>query len=299
MGGRSGVSVLTAAAVVLAALAAPVGDEAVSAAPAGSSRFVATGPERVMDTRDSTGVAAGLRRPGSSTVLKVAGADGVPANATAVVLNATITQSVKAGYVQLFPTGEGTPGASSNLNVPGPGVTIANLVIVPVGANGRVTFFNHAGGHLLADLFGYFVGADSSSAGRFIGLDAPVRELDTRVPRKVPIIDPGDVKNCGDFSTWDQANRWFWTYRRHCRSGQAGRQRRRCAVRVAEGERRGCGRAGRVVQVEGQGHLPAAGADGRLARWRGAPSGGDRGGDERHRHGGHEPGIPAGVQRGG
>jgi len=164
-----------------------------------------------MDTRDGTGVAAGLRPPGSSTDLHI----DVPANATSVVLNATITESVDAGYVQLFPTGSGVPGSSSNLNVPGPGATIANLVIVPLGSNHSVTFFNHAGGHLVADLFGYFVPAASPSSGRLVTLPAPDRVLDTRDPLQVPIANPGDVRDCGDFTTWAAANVWFWTYHRH------------------------------------------------------------------------------------
>ena len=128
-----------------------------------------------MDTRDGTGVAAGLRPPGSSTDLHV----DVPAAATAVVLNVTITESVDAGYVQVYPTAGGTPGASSNLNVPGPGTTIANLVIVPLGANDSLTFFDHAGGHLVADLLGYFV-PPTLLAGRLVTFAAPQRTLDTR-----------------------------------------------------------------------------------------------------------------------
>lgn len=179
------------------------------------SRFVPIDATRVMDTRDGTGVPAGLRPRGSSTVLTVTGGR-VPTNATAVVLNATIDQSVGAGYVQVYPTGRATEGSSSNLNVPGPGSTMANLVIVPVGSNGRVTFFNHAGGHLIADLVGYFTkSADATSDGRFVGLPAPSRVLDTRSPYKVPVQNPGDVRNCSSFSTWDQANRWMWTYIRH------------------------------------------------------------------------------------
>ncbi len=177
----------------------------------GSSAFVAAGPTRIMDTRDGTGVPAGLRARGSSTDLHI----DVPADATAVVLNVTITESIAAGYVQVFPTGGGVPGASSNLNVPGPDATIANLVIVPLGANDSVTLYSHAGGHLVADLFGYFAPAESSAAGRFEALQAPDRVLDTRDPARVPVDNPGDARDCADFATWADANAWFWTYRRH------------------------------------------------------------------------------------
>jgi hypothetical protein len=178
--------------------------------------FVPIEPTRIMDTRNGTGVAAGMRAAWSSTELVVAGlANAVPADARAVVLNVTITESLGAGFVQVFPTGNGLPGDSSNLNVLGPGSTLANLVIVPVGTNGSVTFFNHAGGHLVADLFGYFADAAVSASGRFVGLAAPDRVLDTRDVFEVPIANPGDVMNCGDFGTWSAANHWYWTYKRH------------------------------------------------------------------------------------
>ena len=177
----------------------------------GPSAFVADGPTRIMDTRDGTGVPAGLRPRESGIDLHI----DVPADATAVVLNVTITESIAAGYLQVFPTGGGVPGASSNLNVPGPGATIANLVIVPIGDNDSVTLYSHAGGHLVADLFGYFVPAGRSAAGRFEALRAPHRVLDTRDPLRVPIDNPGDARDCGDFPTWADANAWFWTYRRH------------------------------------------------------------------------------------
>jgi len=211
---RVGVVLVVASAFVAALLVVPSAG-AVSAAPAGASAFHGVTPKRVMDTRSGVGVPAGVRKPGSTTALKVTGVAGVPANATAVVMNVTIDQSTKKGYVQVFPTGDGTPGASSNLNVPGPGSTRPNLVIVPVGAGGRVTFYTAAGGHLVADMFGYFAPSGATKAGRYVGLPAPVRTLDTRDTRKVPVANPGDVVNCGDFSTWAQANTWFWRYRRH------------------------------------------------------------------------------------
>jgi hypothetical protein len=91
---------------------------------------------------------------------------------------------------------------------------------VPIGQAGSVTFFNHAGGHLVADLFGYFVPSGGSTSGRFVSLPAPQRELDTRDPLQVPVDSPGDVRNCTDFATWRDANNWFWTYRRLGDPGQ-------------------------------------------------------------------------------
>jgi hypothetical protein len=114
---------------------------------------------------------------------------GVPATGVqAVVLNVTSTKASGSGYVQVIPHGGPTPpGASSNLNVVA-GQTIANLVVVPVGAQGLVDVFNHAGGHVVVDVFGYFtdVSAAASASGLFVPVK-PARLLDTRgKPRPAP-----------------------------------------------------------------------------------------------------------------
>jgi hypothetical protein len=206
---------VTAVAVVVSLTSVQDVVPVAAAPPAGASKFVQLNPDRIMDTRNGTGVSAGIRARGSSTTMKVTGTGGIPETATAVVLNVTIDQAVGAGFVQVFPTGNGTPGASSNLNVPGPGSTRPNLVTVPVGVGGQLTFFNHAGGHLIADAFGYFTASGATADGRFVQLASPIRTLDTRDARKVPVANPGDVVNCGDFSTWADANRWFWLYSYH------------------------------------------------------------------------------------
>ncbi len=74
---------------------------------------------------------------------------------TAVVLNVTAVDPSAGTYVTAWPTGEGRPNAS-NLNIP-PGDTRPNLVIVKVGAGGKVSFYNDAGNtDLIADVAGYY-----------------------------------------------------------------------------------------------------------------------------------------------
>ena len=62
----------------------------------------------------------------------------------AAVINLTATDATGAGYVTAFPSGIGPPNAS-NLNLERAGQTIPNLVIVPVGADGRISIFTQAG----------------------------------------------------------------------------------------------------------------------------------------------------------
>jgi hypothetical protein len=58
-------------------------------------------------------------------------------------------------YVTVYPDGRTRPTAS-NLNFTA-GETIPNLVTVPVGANGKVDFYNFTGTvNLVADVAGYF-----------------------------------------------------------------------------------------------------------------------------------------------
>ena len=142
------------------------------------SRFTAVDPVRLLDTRTGTGAPRGAVGPGRALDLQVGGSAGVPAGATAVVLNVTGVSPTAQTDVRVYPTPvtlSPVPGVS-NLNLV-PGVTRANLVTVPVGNLGRVRLRNSSGSaHLLADLAGWYAPA---AASRFRALD-PYRVLDTR-----------------------------------------------------------------------------------------------------------------------
>jgi GH25 family lysozyme M1 (1,4-beta-N-acetylmuramidase) len=123
----------------------------------GGSSFVAAGPVRVLDTRNGTGGYSAPVGPGGTISLRVTGVHGVPSSGvTAVVLNVTATGPTASSVVTVYPDGKARPGAS-NLNFT-PGETIPNLVVVPVGADGKVDFYNAKGSvNLVADLAGYYV----------------------------------------------------------------------------------------------------------------------------------------------
>ena len=179
------------AAVLVAALA---GSTLATATPATSepatatSRFVKVDPTRVLDTRVGLGAPKGAVTPGGSIDLAAEWAAPVPApDVTAVVLNVTAVDATGPGFVQVYPTGRDVKGKSSNLNVEAAGQTIANLVVVPVGADGKVTLYSQSGSQLVADVFGFFVTASSATDGRYMPLQ-PSRLLDTRTqaPGKLP-----------------------------------------------------------------------------------------------------------------
>jgi hypothetical protein len=129
-------------------------------APASTQYFHNVAPLRLMDTRNGTGVRKGGVLGGATVNLKVAGVNGVPANATAVVMNVTAIAPSTASYVAVYPYGTTQSTSSINLKA---GAVAANQVIVKVGTSGYVTFKNYSGSiNLAADLAGWY---DTSSSG--------------------------------------------------------------------------------------------------------------------------------------
>jgi hypothetical protein len=130
---------------------------------------------RALDTRTSSGAVAG----GKSVVLPLGGTTGVPTNASAVVMNLTVTQPTSYGFITAYPTGSLKPNVSNQNYVTGQ--TVPNLAVVPVGADGSVTIANTSPGtaHVIADVVGYFLPGTPAAAGAFAPI-APSRFLDTR-----------------------------------------------------------------------------------------------------------------------
>ncbi|WP_441249054.1 PKD domain-containing protein [Kitasatospora sp. McL0602] len=140
--------------------------------PSGGNRFTALDPSRLLDTRPTGGVGNG-----ETVSLPIRGRAGVPADATAVVLNLTTTEAASAGYLTAYPSGTDRPG-TSNLNFSA-GQTVANQVIVPIGADGKVSLYNHSTHtQVVADVFGYY----SPSGSSLFVPTAPTRLVDTRTP---------------------------------------------------------------------------------------------------------------------
>lgn len=166
----------TAAVVGVLAVASPA-----VAAPV-SGTYHATTPTRVLDTREGggVGVSAGAIGAFQEAVLQVAGSTPVPAGASAVVLNVTVTAPKRSGYVTLYPDG-GVRPTTSDLNFEA-GQTVATLVVVSVPASGKLHLFNGSAGtvHLVADVSGYYTGANAPSGQGAFGALPPRRLLDTR-----------------------------------------------------------------------------------------------------------------------
>lgn len=148
-------------------------------------------PIRVLDTRNGTGVAAKAVAAGGTVTLPVAGANGVPANATAVVMNVAVLQEQAAGWVAVYP-GTGSPPGVANLSFT-KGKAVTNLVTAKV-SGGEVSFRNGSSGtvELVADLQGYY-----GPGGSGLQPQSPSRVLDTRSglgAAKQPLASGGRIR---------------------------------------------------------------------------------------------------------
>ena len=106
---------------------------------------------------------------------------GIPANATAVVLNVTATNTTGPGFVTAYPAGQTLPLAS-NLNPERAGQNIPNLVTVPIGAGGQIAVYTLTQADIIVDAFGYYTPATTAKAGRYVPA-GPVRAYDSRRSR--------------------------------------------------------------------------------------------------------------------
>ena len=123
---------------------------------AGGARVAPIPPARLLDTREGIGAAEARLGPGQEINLQVGGRGGVPATASAAVLNITGIRADAQTFLTVYPDGESRPLAAS-LN-PQPGAINGNLVVAKLSSGGRARIYNDVGTiHLTADVTGYFV----------------------------------------------------------------------------------------------------------------------------------------------
>jgi hypothetical protein len=153
------------------------------------ARLVPITPGRLLDTREGAG--GPLGRAGSVEV-QVRGATlstgqvlGAGSDIVGVVLNVTgINQQADSTgtFLSVVPAlTAGVPPSTSNVNL-SRGQIKPNMVIVPVGADGKIRLYNHAGSaHVAVDVAGYLTTtAPGARAGRVVPLTTPYRVFDTR-----------------------------------------------------------------------------------------------------------------------
>jgi adhesin/invasin len=154
--------------------------------------YVPLTPARISDTRTpSTGGgdcvvspcpnAGGTLGAGGTENVAVTGIGGVPATATAVVVNIAVVNTTDVSYIEGYPTG--SPPSSSTLTVNenwNPGEVLSTKAIIGVGTGGDITLLNAKGStDVVVDVDGYFTAA-GASGNLFNALASPFRLCDTR-----------------------------------------------------------------------------------------------------------------------
>jgi len=146
-----------------------------SAAPVladGPLRFFPLTPCRLIDTRLANSVNGGPALLGkSSRDFQVQGMCGIPVNAKAVAVNATIVNPQTEGYITLYPSGITRPLAA-NLNFKAAEPALGNGAIVPLSTNALdLTVYLLLAGNpgqytanLVVDGTGYFCKVDVNGA---------------------------------------------------------------------------------------------------------------------------------------
>ena len=80
---------------------------------------------------------------GGTLKVQVTGQGGVPAGATAVVANVTVTGATAQSFLTAYPDGTARPLASNLTS--SPDQTVPNLVTVPLSSSGALDLYNAAG----------------------------------------------------------------------------------------------------------------------------------------------------------
>jgi hypothetical protein len=109
---------------------------------------------RVINTRTA---GAGTPVPAGGTLdVQVAGVNGIPAGATAVAVNLTVTSPQQAGYLKAWPLGATEPAVSiMDFNA---GVWRANAIKLVPGTDGKLRIVNGSTGttHLIVDIQAWY-----------------------------------------------------------------------------------------------------------------------------------------------
>ncbi len=140
------------------------------------SKFHAVDPYRIVDTRPAP-LHVGTNTTWGPKVTQDIALTGVPNDATAVVLNVTVTGPTAASWATVFPSGTTRPDPASTLNFVA-GQTVPNLAIVKIGANHKVSLYNLAGNvDVIVDVVGWYGGTQADAIFTPI---TPTRILDSR-----------------------------------------------------------------------------------------------------------------------
>jgi hypothetical protein len=150
--------------------------------PGGSAVVPLAAPVRRLDTREPGGPPSPVPA-GTTTEIQITGLDGIPADATLVMFNATAIGGVDPGFVTAYPCGD-LPGTSSVNHLANQ--IVANFVTSRISAAGTICLFNLAAADIIVDVVAY-------ATGGITPLATPQRIVDTRLGGSGPQPQAGTL----------------------------------------------------------------------------------------------------------
>ncbi len=161
-----------------------------AAVPKNASALTAIAPKRLFDTRGAQLSA------GETVEVTIGGTTGIPAAASAAIVNITATEPQRPGYVSAWPSGADRPLASV-LNVNADDHSVAGATAVRLGDRGRLSLYSQFPTELVVDALAYFRSAAAPVAGGRIVPVSPFRLFDTRPDQPAPgpkgYVEPGNT----------------------------------------------------------------------------------------------------------
>jgi len=114
------------------------------------SRYVPLTPRRILDTRTGTPVTGGADR-----TVTVAGHNGVPVGATAVIVNTTGVGASQPLNLEIYPSGNAPSPRTSTVSLQD-GYPVSDLVVMRLGTGGAINLSASSGStHVVLDVVGY------------------------------------------------------------------------------------------------------------------------------------------------
>ncbi|MGZ6826516.1 MAG: hypothetical protein ACXVGH_06960 [Mycobacteriales bacterium] len=155
------------------------------------SRFTPVSYRRVLDTNGYLG-------NGGYRDITMAGAFGVPSNATAVLLDLTSYPPKARNEVRAYayPRAIGSPLPEVSSVVARAGETRDNLAVAPIGRLGRVRVFTSGGAsHITATLVGYYSEQSTAGSTAYVPATRAVRVMDTQfgIGVRKGVVGPGGI----------------------------------------------------------------------------------------------------------
>jgi hypothetical protein len=122
-------------------------------------RFTPSTPFRLIDTRDRSrpelqaGTGGSPVQPGQTVVIQIANARGIPAGATGVSLNVTVTGATRPGYLTAWPCGDRPTTSTANYDA---GEAVSNGAQLPLSASGTLCIYSMQSAHVIIDVNGWW-----------------------------------------------------------------------------------------------------------------------------------------------